>query len=991
MICIFIVGMQIVNAQVRSVSGTVTSSDDGSTIPGVSVNVKGTTIGTITNIDGKFNLDVPDDAQTLVFSFVGMKTFEMPMEGQSVFNVQLSPDVLGIDEVVVVGYGTGKKIGTVVGSLSTVSEETIKDKPTANVFDALQGKVAGIQSYSSSGEPTEVSSVRLHGTGSLGGSNTPLYVVDGVPTSSSALLALNSNDFESITVLKDASATSIYGSRAANGVIYITTKSGKRGTKAKITVNAQYGISTLANTDFFNSFMNTKELTDFWVETGYRTQQQVDDLLANNINPNTSKPYDTKWYKFYYKDSAPTAQTNVSISGGGEKTSYFVSGGTYYQDGLAQRSLYKRYTFRSNVKSQVNDWLSFGANLSGSTDSRQVNPYGSNSTNRGLAILAQPFYSPYDENGNRFQGTIPGWGRYDPLYLAEKIPAETNRIQFSGMGFMQLNPINGLTIRSQAGIDGYHNRIHSKRYPSYVGSLDNGSATEGFAESIMRTITNTAEYKFNIQNRHAFTVLLGQEGTDFKYESFSASSTGQTDDRLMLLTAGPDNRDVGQSKSEYAYLSYFGRIDYNLDNKYFLDFSLRQDASSRFGANKRTAVFYAAGAMWNVKKEAFMESVDFLSSLTIKGSYGTSGNSSISNDPTVGNYEHLALVGTNQFDNQTGWTISAPGNPNLSWEEQKIATIGTKFSVLDEKVRFDIEYYNRTTKNQLIDVPYPFTAGFSTILTNVGAIKNTGVDFQLDFDIVDRGSLFVTPYFNFSYNKNEITELFQGKDYWIIPNTGVSWAVGKPVSFFYPVFAGIDPADGAPMWFVPGEDITTLTKNKTTKNFVSADLQQSTGINRYAPIAGGFGLNAGWKGFSLQADFSYVLGKYLIVNDRYFYENPNVFSGFNQSKAVLDYWKNPGDITRFPGYDVAQFTQFDSRLIENASFMRLKNLTLGYTIPQEVVTRTGFLSGARVFVTGRNLLTVTNYSGPDPEVDSNLTLGANPNTKQYTFGVEITF
>ncbi|MFW6327024.1 MAG: SusC/RagA family TonB-linked outer membrane protein [Bacteroidota bacterium] len=971
------VGALFSNAQTREITGTVTSAEDDMPVPGVSISVKGTTLGTVTDINGEYSLGVPEDAQALVFSFIGMQTVERPITG-SVINVKMEPDVLGLDEVVVVGYGTARRVGTVVGSITQVSEEIIQDKPTANVFDAMQGKVAGLQSYTSDGEPSSISSIRLHGLGSLGASSTPLYVVDGVPIDASSMLALNASDFESLTVLKDASATSIYGSRAANGVIYITTKGGKRNTKAQITVDAQYGVSSLANEEFYDQMMNTQQLTDFWIETGFRSQEQINDLLSEY-------PHDTKWYKYYFKENAPTAQTNISISGGSEKTNYFVSGGYFYQEGLAARSEYQRYSFRSNVSSKVNDWLSFGANISASTDERQTNPYTWNDTNLGLSSLAQPFYSPYDEDGNRFEGTIPGWGRYDNVYLANKRPAENERIQFNGMAFIQLNPIRGLVIRSQGGLDGYHNRGHSKRMPSFVGSLGNGNATESFTENYTRTLTNTVEYKFNIQNRHTFTLLAGHEGIDNNYEFFSGSSTGQTDDRLVLLTEGPENRDVDHSKSQYAYLSYFGRIDYSFNNKYFFDFSLREDASSRFGVDNREAVFYALGGMWNAKKESFIENVAFLSTLNLKASYGTSGNSSI------GNYEHLALVGTNQFDGETAWTISTPGNPNLGWEEQTKLTIGTSFAIFDERYRFNIEYYDRTTKNQLIDVPYPYTSGFSEILTNVGAIKNSGVDVAFDFDAIRGKDYYLTPYFNFNYNKNEITELFQGKEYWIIPNTGVSWAIGKPVSYFYPVFAGIDPADGRPMWYVPGENRTENVEEEVTKDFNASDLEQSTGINRYAPIAGGFGLNTGWKGFSLQADFSYVLGKYLIVNDRYFFENPNVFTGFNQSTTVLDYWKEPGDIARFPGYDVAQFTQFDSRLIENASFMRLKNLTVGYSVPENLLSRVGFVEGARVFATGRNILTVTEFSGPDPEVDSNLTLGANPNTKQYTFGVELTF
>ena len=964
--------------QTVQITGTVTSSEDGSTIPGVAIVAKGTTVGVTTNIDGYYTINVPEGTQILEFSFIGMRAQDVEIGNRTTIDVVMEPDLLKVDEVVVIGYGTAKRVGTVVGSVTKVNSEKLADKPSANVFDALQGKVAGVQTYSSSGEPTQLSSVRLHGVGSLGASNTPLYVVDGVPIAASSMLGLNSNDFENITVLKDASATSIYGSRAANGVIYITTKSGKRNTKSQVTVTSMTGFSTLANTDYYENFMNTEELTTLWRDAGEYTQQDVDDLLAD-------WPNDTRWYKFYYKDRAPMNQTNVSVTGGNEKTSYFVSGGYLFQDGLAQRSEYERYSFRSNVDSKVNDWLQIGMNLTGSTDSRMTNPYTWNSTNLGLSILAQPFYTPYDENGDRFwDRTIPGWGRYDPLYLATKQPNENNRYQMNGMTYILINPIEGLTIRSQAGMDAYHNRGHAKRLPSYVASLGNGNATEDFSSNVIRTITNTIEYKFNINNVHKFTVLAGQEGVDAEYEDFSATSTGQTDDRLVLLTNGPDNRNVGHSKSEYAYLSFFGRIDYSLFDKYYFDVSVRQDASSRFGTNNQKANFYAIGGMWDLKKESFMDALGFISSMKAKVSYGTSGNSSI------GNYDHLATVGTNQFDGLVGWGISDPGNPDLSWEEQSKLTAGINFAILNDQFRFNIEYYNRTTSNQLIDVPYPYTSGFATVLSNVGAIKNSGIDFEIDFDIIRSGDLYVTPYANFNYNKNEITELFQGKEYWIIPNTGVSWAIGQPVSFFYPMFAGIDPADGAPMWYVPGDDITETTTETTTKTF-SPSLEQNTGINRYAPIAGGFGLNAGWKGFTLQADFSYALGKYLIVNDRFFTENPNFFFGYNTSKASADYWKQPGDDATFPGWDVARFMEFDDRLIENASFMRLKNLTLGYSLPEFITGRTGFLSGARVYVTGRNLLTFTNFSGPDPEVDSNLTLGANPNTKQYTFGIELKF
>ena len=971
-----LIGVQVVNAQVRRITGTVTSTVDGATVPGVSVVVKGTSIGTITNINGVYTLDVPQDATILVFSFVGMRTTEAPIAGTSI-NIALESDVIGVDEVVVVGYGTARAVGTVVGSIARVSSEKLQERPTANVWDAMQGKVAGLQVYTSSGEPTQLSSVRLHGVGSLSASSTPLYVLDGVPVNSSNILALNPNDFESLTVLKDASATSIYGSRAANGVIYITTKSGKADTKAKVQVNAQYGTSSLANEDFFKSFMNTAELTGFWLDVKYRTQTQIDDLLK-------LYPHDTRWYKYYYKESAPTYQGDVSITGGSERTKYYVSGAYFFQEGLATRSEYERYSMRANLNSQANDWLSFGLNLSGSTDARQENPFGSNDTNRGLAMLAQPMYSPYDANGKPYRGLIPGWGRYDPYYREEMQPADGNNVQFNTTGFIQLNPARGLTIRSQAGIDGYDYRMSSKQYASYLGSPGNGNAREYFSRNVSRTITNTVEYKISFNNIHNVTALVGQEGVDNVSENFAASSTGHTDDRLMLLTGGPSNRNVEHAKSEYAFLSYFGRADYGYAQKYFVDFSLRNDASSRFGMANRDAYFWAAGAMWNIKKEAFMQGLHFISSMNIKASLGTSGNSEI------GNYDHLALIGTTQYDGKTGWGISTAGNPRLSWENQQKLTIGTRFGLMEDRFRFNVEYYNRLTESMLVSVPQPYTTGFDNIRENVGSLKNSGIDVEFDFDVVRRRDFFVTPYVNFNYNKNEVTELFQNKEYWIVPNTGVAWAIGQPIAFFYPMFAGIDPADGMPMWYVPGENVTKTRTEETTKVFNTALLNQNIGIARHAPIAGGFGLNAGWKGITIQADFAYVLDKYMVNNDRYFYENPSQFPGFNQSRVIMDYWKQAGDVSRFPKYGV-RFTEFDDRLIEDASFMRLKNLTVGYSLPKSLLAKTNFFTETRLYVTGRNLLTFTNYSGPDPEVDSNLSLGANPNTKQLTFGISLSF
>ncbi|MCG1036199.1 SusC/RagA family TonB-linked outer membrane protein [Polaribacter sargassicola] len=963
--------LQISFAQEKTISGTIKSGPDP--LPGVSITIKGTSSGVETDFNGKYSIKAKI-GDVLVFRFLGYTTTERKVGKSNVINLSLTEDANVLEEVVVVGYGSKKRVSSIVGSAAAVTTETIVNRPTANVMDALQGQVAGFQVYTSSGEPSATPSFRLHGNGSLGAGSTPLIIMDGVPIRSGTLVSLNPRDFESVTILKDASATSIYGSRAANGVVVITTKKGSKNGNT-IDISTQYGVSNIANTDFYENFMNSKELTDFWLATGYRSQEQVDALLADG--------HDTEWYKYYYKENAPTIQADLAFSGGSEKSTYYVSLGLFNQEGLAYRSDYDKYTFRANIDSKINDWSRFGTNLSFSYDETQTNNYGSNSTNRGLALLAQPFYSPYDENGDNIEGVIPGWGRYNPRYLADNFPSVTNKVQVNPTAFIEVEPIENLILKTQAGIEFYDSRNSSKRLPSYIGSLANGYSSENFSRIINTTVTNTLQYSYSLKDIHNFSLIAGQETIKNDYEYFYAYSAGQNDDRLTLLSSGPNNRNVNHSESQYIFSSYFTNLEYNYDKKYYGDISFRRDGSSRFGKDNKYANFWAAGVMWDIKKEDFMQDITWLNELKFRTSYGTSGNSNI------GNYESLASVGTGVYEGNTGWFLTTPGNSGLTWEEQKKLTSGLTFGLF-EKATLSVEYYNRRTTSMLIDVPQPYTTGWSSITSNVGELENAGVDITLNFDIIKNSDLHISPYVTFNYNKEKIIELFQDRDYWIIPNTGVSWIKGQPRTFFRAIFAGINSETGAPEWYVPGDDITKTTKdpNNVTSVFNAADLQQSTGQSRYAPVNGGFGLNAGYKGFNLQVDFSFSSGKYLFNNDAYFFENPTVFGGFNQSKDVLDYWQQPGDVTTYPSTDY-QFTQFDSRLIENASFLRMKNISFGYQVPTDFLPKNGFLKSLNLYITGRNLLTFTKYTGPDPEVDSNISLGANPNTKQITFGVDI--
>lgn len=972
-------------AQDRTITGLVSSAEDGSPIPGASVRLKGDAkVAVATDGNGRYTIKVPASGTTLIFSSIGFTSKEQTITGSTV-NVTLAVDAQTLSEVAIVGYGTGKALGQSVASVRKVNSEVVENRPTANAFDALQGQVGGLTVFTSSGEPSATSSLRIQGVGSLGASSTPLYLVDGIPSDGSVVVNINPNDIESVDVLKDAAATSIYGSRAANGVIVINTKRGSANRAASITFTSQMSDNSLTeNTlDVFKSVMSADELFKYWVQTGYRTQAQADAMKAQY-------PNDYQWYKAYYKDNAQTYQNDLNIAGGAGKTNYYISFGQINQDGMAFRSMLKRYTLLSNINTKVNDWFEIGLKLQFGHTEWEENGWGSNSTNRGLFLLRQPMYSLYDSNGQIYPDLIPGGNFYNPHYLADKNPDVYKRYQYNPMAYIQLTPLKGLTWKTQAGLDGYFRLNEWGVLPSYLGAAGVGSWNQQDIHSTNMTIFNTLEYKFTLPNmeNHKFTILGGHEYSDNTYKTVLGGAGGLTDDRLMLIQNGTAaTRTVSQSKSEYAFNSYFARLEYGLNDKYFFEGLIRQDESSRFGANNKKANFWSAGLMWNAKRESFLANVDAVSQFTVRLSTGTSGNAAI------GDYAHLATVGTTNSYTNPGWAIGSAGNPDLTWEKQQKTTLGLNMELFN-RLRMQIDLYDRQTTSMLTSVPYPYTSGFSSISSNVGKLQNRGVDLDLSYELYrnqDR-SAFFTPYVNFGYNRDKILELFQGRDYWVIANTGVSWVVGSRVNFLYPIWKGVDPANGNPLWYVPnsGDGFIETRKDDSavSSTFNAADLQQNTGINRYAPFNGGFGFNSGYKGLRLTANFTFSHGKYLINNDAYFFENPNQFTGYNQSRVVTDYWKAPGDQTRFPRYGV-QFTQFDSRLIQNASFMRLKYLELSYSLPKNWLASTKIFKSASISLSGRNLLTFTKYPGPDPEVDSNLSLGANPNTKQYTFGLRV--
>lgn len=501
------------------------------------------------------------------------------------------------------------------------------------------------------------------------------------------------------------------------------------------------------------------------------------------------------------------------------------------------------------------------------------------------------------------------------------------------------------------------------------------SATEYFSRYYRATSTNTAEYKFSLLDNNHFTALIGQESILSNSKDFSASSKGHSDNRMMNVDQGTTFNKPTYAYSQVTYNSLFARLSYDYADKYFIDGTIRRDGSSLFGANNRYANFWSVGAMWSAKKENFFKDINWLNNLQLRVSYGTTGNSAIDN------YLSYGLVGTGTiYNGNASWGLSSVDNKDLTWETVESLNVGVNARLFNF-VDLNIEFYNKMTKDMLMEIPYSYSTGFGSAWGNTGNMRNRGIDVELGFDILNTKDFFFRAGVNFNYNKNEITKLFGGRDEFIVPNTGIKYQVGKSYGdFYYVKYAGVDPATGAPLYYDKEGKITT---EYSENNAVF------TGKNRYAPMSGGLNLDFSWNGISLNVAFAGVFGKWLLNNDRYFSENPNFAAESNQSARMMNMWTTPGQKTDIPGANYA--VQFDTHLLENASFIRLKNLQISYSLPKVWMQKTKVLNGVRVYALARNLWTITKYKGYDPENDSNLSLGKYPNSKQYTVGIELTF
>ena len=990
-------------AQNIKVSGVVT--DENGPLPGVAVMVQGTNTGAVTEGNGSYSINVPSNG-TLVFSSVGYEDQIVPVNGRNNISVRMNISAELIEETVVIGYGSGQKVANLVGSVKTVKSETLSNAPSASALDMLQGQVAGLSVLTTGGVAGDNNvSMTLHGVGSLTSGTEPLFVIDGVPSSSRTIMAMNPNDILSISVLKDASATSIYGSRAANGVVYVTTKAGAYSEKATVTYRGQYGISTLADFTMYDNMMSGDELKDFWIRAGLYTYEQIQQTYTDH-----GYTANTRWENYYQQFNNPQYQNDLTIEGGGRRVAYMIGASQFHQRGNTHGNWYDRYTLRSNVQGHPNDWLKVGLNMNISMDKRNSNGNwgdgsnagGNNYLSGGLSMILNPLYPAIDPvTGEVAKEFAVYSGAINPKYQAENVSRETDRYGAVGSAYVEIEPVKNLKIVSRGGVDASFTLFNYMMKPSFANEFGNTAGrSKSSAFQYSATITNTIEYAFNINRDHKFTVLAGQEGIKNDYTYFWAYSSGQTDDRMMELDHGTqDKYDMDESNSQSSFLSFFGHADYNYMEKYFVDATLRYDASSRFGRDNRWAPFWAVGVLWKAKRENFLRNVSWLDDLNVKVSYGTQGNASI------GNYEQYATLGSvSQYNGEVGMGVASPSNYDLKWEQQSLLTFtlsGGIFKILD----FDFEVYDRRTSNMLMAVPQPYTSGFTSVTKNVGGLSNRGVDVTLGVNILRGRDYYLRSNITFNYNREIITELFDGREEWEIANTGITYVVGKPISFYYPISAGIDAETGKQLWYVPTGweeyqstgDVSKIDKNTTrmdttTDKFDENLLTQNTGKVRNAPINGGFGIAGGWRGLSLQADFAYVLGKYLINNDAFFYNNPNQFLGYNASKAVTDYWTPEHRYATYPDWSTGATMQFDTHLLEPASFLRLKSLLVGYSLPEKALAWThGVVKAFKVTFTGRNLFTITKFMGADPEVDSNLVLGLPGNTKQFLGGIEITF
>ncbi|WP_072159067.1 TonB-dependent receptor [Persicobacter sp. CCB-QB2] len=965
----------------HTVSGTIKSIENGEPLPGVNVMVKDTSIGTVTNVDGYYSLSVPNENVVLLFTFIGLESQELSVQGRSVLDVDMEADLKELEEVVVTGYTDINK-KRLSGSISSIDASEIESVPMPSFDQVLQGKAAGLYVNAGSGQPGAAATVRIRGNGSILGGNTPLFVMDGVPIEAAEFAALNANDFESVSVLKDASATSLYGSRGANGVIVITSKKGKVG-KTKFNYSGQFGVSEIG--DWKYDMMNTEERLQY--EEMVQNGPGWDFSPNNPERPSGSdnsldslRQYNTNWLDVVTRTGF-TQQHQLSAQGGKEQTRFFISGGYLEQQGVGIGSALERITGRVNIAHEASKRLRF--NLVSSVGYSQSDFLPSESlsiANPFASTLNMPYQPPLDAEGNYTYGPLDA----NPLEWDEKTSFQEGQLKTNLTFDVSYDFYEGFSFKSKIGLDYRSSKSTSYISPdSQPGSSQRGqegsygaSDNKYFKYIWLNSVTYTRTIGDHDFSGGLYMELIRKQESSFGYSGFGLNS--KLPNTPAAITPGTASNGfiptVGGGNTENALNSYFFIGNYTYKSKYNLALSARRDGSSKFGQNNRWANLWSVGASWNISEEDFF-GASWVNSLKLKASYGKSGNQD-DTDSSVGDFQSVqTFVATSTYAGVSGIYPASVGNPDLQWEISNQLNVGLDYSIFKDRISGSFEAYNNITSDLFLDQKLSATAGFTSVRRNAGKMRNRGVEITLNTTNVSIGDFLWTTNLNYAYNDNEILDLGQVTEF----EFGTSLVrEGYPLGSHYSVgWAGVNPANGQPLYLDQFGNPTPI--------FNSSNATSDWGTSN-PPHVGGMTNTLTFKGIEFSFFFNFQAGHTLFNNQSFFIENHNV--PYNQSTVMLTMWQEEGDVTNIPSPRYQR--QFTSQDIEDASFLRLRNVTLGYNFPRKLISRIR-LDRLKIYLQGQNLYTWTEFTGFDPEIGNNIAQFQYPTPKIYTLGIDVGF
>ncbi|RFS15416.1 TonB-dependent receptor [Emticicia sp. C21] len=986
-------------AQDKTISGKVTSSDDGSALPGVSVTLKGSTKGTTTNAEGVYSITVPGNA-TLTFSFIGFVTQQVQINNRTVIDVQLASDAQELAEAIVIGYGTTSSIKK-TGAVGVVNSEKIENTPFTSVDKAIQGRVAGLQSAGGSGQPGSVQNIRIRGIGSMTAGSDPLYVVDGIPinsgdltrntTTANALAGINPNDIESVTVLKDAASASIYGSRAANGVILITTKKGKAG-KTRIRFDTEVGVADIAYLSDANRPLTSsewRELTAEGLVNGGQAANLTEAQALVDQNFRTNNGVNTNWLDEVTR-TGTQQQYNLSASGGNEKTQFYFSGGYFKQEGTVIQSLFNRYTGNMNLTNKITDKLTLKANIMLSSTGQKGPSAGGLFANPVLnAYFLLPSYSPRNADGtpNISGPDFPAGALFNPVAIASMDKRKTSGLKGITTASLEYQVLRDLKISSKIGLDynnyeedAYNNPFHGD------GRNDGGRSYRFYTRYFNWVWTNLADYTWDITKNddYVLNVIAGYEAQKSQLFTSSVTAYGLPSNiNITVPSAGSVYNSAVGSNSDYSFSSALAMANFSVQNKYVLSGSFRRDGSSRFGSNNRYGNFWSVGGAWNIHKESFMTDITFIDQLKLRASYGVNGNAAI------GDYDWQPTYAYGAGFNYLGATGSGPnavGNVNLTWEENRPFDIGFDATLLKKRLNLTFEWYTRKTTNLLLDEPLSRTTGFTSFKNNIGSLQNQGIEISVSGTPVIAGDFTWDAAFNIALNKNKILALVNNADQVVSPFIR---RVGEDYqSYYVRAWAGVNPANGAPLWYIDeSRTETTSILNNAKQQIVGSATPKAFGS---------FSSTFSYKGLSLDFLFYYNFGNMVRDNWANYTQSDGYNATFNRVAIQLQRWQKPGDITNVPKYvygGASASNSLSSRYLYAGDYIRLRDISLGYTLPSNIVSKVK-LSNVKLYVRGSNLWTwVKDKNLPyDPETYINSSTNLEIYLpKTFTGGLQVAF